>query len=72
MNEGLELIQKVFEIHPNWWPVYKWKGIGLYKMGEYEASLEYLKKSEELVNTFKYDIYQYIRMAEQAIDSESQ
>ena len=70
LDEGMELIQNLLERYPDWSPGLKIKGLGLYKLGMYEESLKNFRRAENLTNTFRFDIHQYIQEAEQAIASQ--
>ena len=67
MKEGMVLIQEILDIFPDWAPGIQWKGIGMYKIGHFEESLELLIRAQELINTTKYDIHHYMQQAETAL-----
>ena len=71
LEEGMKLIQDLLKRYPDWSSGLKIEGLGYYKLGMYDKSLELLKRAEDLTNTFRFDINQYIMEVEQAIASQA-
>jgi tetratricopeptide (TPR) repeat protein len=67
MDEGMEIVQKGLEINPDNPNLLVVKGLGYYKQGKYEESLENYRRANEKIEGFNYEVNQFIKEVEQAL-----
>ena len=72
VDEGMELIEPVLDQSPDEPRAVETWGWGLYKQGKLEESLEFLKRSWDLLPTYDHDNYLRIQKVEQALTSRDQ
>ena len=63
----MELVEELFEIRPDNENLRWLKGIGLYKQGKYEESLQYLRKIKDDKQNYNYQIDHDIQMVEEVL-----
>lgn len=71
VNEGIDLIDGILELYPEYWPSLDAKGWGLYKLGKHEEALKLLKDSWDLKPAYSHTGYLHIQEVEQAIAKQS-
>jgi tetratricopeptide (TPR) repeat protein len=63
IKEGLELIEKALQLHPDYYPYLHCKGLGLYKQGKYQEAFKILQKSWDLrMENAIYDHSTYLHL----------
>jgi tetratricopeptide (TPR) repeat protein len=67
INEGLELIEKAMELNLDEWYYADCKGWGLYKLGKFRESVDYLQKSWQLKPFYDHDLYLHLEAAQKAV-----
>jgi tetratricopeptide (TPR) repeat protein len=70
IREGIGIADKNLEINPENPLFLGIKGWGLYKQGQYDEAIKYLKMSEQKSIFFDLEVYQYIQEVEKAIASQ--
>ena len=72
VNKGMELINHVYENSPEDYDILYIKGMGLFKQGDINNSLELLHKSWDLRPVYDHEHYLLIQEVEQALASQNQ
>ncbi len=67
VNEGLDLLEIILKLYPEYWPSLDSKGWGLYKLGRIEEALKLLKDSWDLRPAYVHEGYLHIQEVEQAL-----
>ena len=67
ISEGLDLISQALETDPEDWDYLFNYGLGLYKQGNYEKALEFIRKSWEMRPYYNHEVFLALKSAEKAV-----
>lgn len=70
INEGLELVDKAFELSPDNYASLHGKGWGLYKQGKYKEALGFLEKSWKIKPVYNHALYLHLEEVKKALASQ--
>ena len=71
VDEGMELINQALEVEPDNWDFLYTHGLGLYKQGQLEESLDILKKSWEARPDYNHNYCLHIQEVEKALANQN-
>lgn len=71
IEEGLELVNRILEINPDYYDVLYFKGLGLYKQGHLEQALEILQIAWDKRFSYRHDHYLAIQKVKQALSNQN-
>ena len=72
VEEGLELLNGILELYPDYYDILFFKGLALYKQGHLEEAYEILKAAWDKRFAYRHDHYLAIKEVEQALASQNQ
>jgi tetratricopeptide (TPR) repeat protein len=71
VEEGLELVNGILELYPDYYDILFFKGLALYKQGHLEEAYETLKAAWDKRFTYRHDHYLAIKEVEQALANQN-
>ena len=71
VEEGMELVNRVLEINPDYYDILYFKGWGLYKQGHLEQAVETLNIAWDKRFSYRHDHYLAIQEVEQALANQN-
>jgi tetratricopeptide (TPR) repeat protein len=71
VEEGLELVNGILELYPDYYDILFFKGLALYKQGHLEEAYETLKAAWDKRFTYRHGHYLAIKEVEQALASQN-
>ena len=69
VDEGIEIVDRLLASYPAHWELQNYKGIGLYKKGEYQKALELLESGWENKPIYNHAQFLHLQEAEKAVAS---
>lgn len=67
VKEGLELIEKAWELNIGEYYYADCKGYGLLKLGKYKEALEFLERSDSLKPIYNHDLFLHLEAAKKGV-----